>query len=311
MIRLGGLGDLLVALPAMACLRRALPGRRFALLCRGEYGGLFADGGIADEIIPLESREALSLFGKASASPTGPARSFSLAVGWMQRPAPSAIGDSLRSAGIPAVLFSPPDPPSAEPLSRRFFADTLTAFPWPGGTVPDFDDCSRLRSERGGMTAARALLGQEMPGKGGFAVIHPGSGGAAKLWPLESFLEIARRLREAGIPGVFATGEAEECPAIAGRLEREALPSGWTWMRQPPLLGLAGLLAEGPHYLGNDSGITHLAAACGARVTALFLEKNIPAWEPFGKSRVLVASALSDLKTESVWATLRRSGDIL
>ncbi len=311
MIRMGGLGDLLVALPAMACLRRAMPGRRFALLCRGEYGGLFVDGGIADEIIRLESREASPFFGEAGASPSGQVRSFSLAVGWMQRPSLSAIEDSLRSSGIPAVLISPPDPPYAEPLSRRFFSDTLTAFPAPGGTVPGFDDCSRLRSERGGMTAARALIGQKMPGKGGFAVIHPGSGGAAKLWPFDNFLEIARRLREAGIPGVFATGEAEECPAIAGRLERETLPSGWSWMRKPPLLGLAGILAEGPLYLGNDSGITHLAAACGARVTALFLEKNIPAWEPFGKPRVLVASALSDLDTELVWAKLRGSEDIL
>jgi heptosyltransferase III len=311
LIRLGGLGDLLVALPAMACLRRAMPGRRFALLCRGAYGGLFVDGGIADEVIPLESREASSLFGEAGASPKSRARDFSLAVGWMQKPPPSTIGDSLRSLGIPAVLFSPPDPPSAEPLSRRFFADTLAAFPGPGRKIPDFDDCSRLRSERGGMTAARALLGQEMPRNGRFSVIHPGSGGAAKLWPFENFLEIARRLREAGIPGAFATGEAEECLAIAGRLERETLPPGWTWMRHPPLLGLAGLLSEGPLYLGNDSGITHLAAACGARVTALFLEKNIPAWEPFGKSRVLVANALSHLDTEFVWATLRRGGDIL
>ncbi len=281
------------------------------LLCRGEYGELFVDAGIADEVIPLESRAASALFGERDALPTGPGQGFSLAVGWMQRPSPSAIEDSLRGLGIPAVLFSPSKGPAVEPLSRRFFADTLTAFREPGGAVPDFDECSRLCSESGGMTAARAALGIGMPGGGRFAVIHPGSGGAGKIWPLERFLEIARRLGEAGTPGVIVTGDAEECPEMAGRFEREPLPSGWAWMRRPPLLGLAGLLAEAPLYLGNDSGITHLAAACGARVTALFLQKNVPAWEPYGRSRVLAAGALSDLDTDIVWENIHGRGDIL
>lgn len=310
MIRLGGLGDLLVVLPSMACLRRALPGSRLELLCRGEYGGLFLDAGIADRIIPLEGREASSLFGKAGESATAPARDFSRAVGWMQKPSPSAIEASLRFLGIPAVFFRPPEPPSSGPFSRHFFAETVAAFSDPDGAVPDFGECSRLRSKRGGMTAARALLGNVISGGGRFAVIHPGSGGAAKLWPFDNFLEIAYRLRGVGIPGVFITGEAEECPAIAGRLERESLPSGWTWERKPPLLGVAGLLAEAPLYLGNDSGITHLAAACGARVTALFQERNIPAWEPFGRTLVIPARDLSGLEVDAVWASLRANGGI-
>ena len=311
MIRLGGLGDLLVALPSMACLRRTLPGRRLALLCRGEYGGLFLDAGIVDRIIPLESRAASWLFGNAGDAASAPARDFSSAIGWMQKPAPSAIEGSLRSLGIPSVFFSPPDRPSSDPLSRRFFAETLAAFPAPDGTAPDFRECSRLRLKGGGRTAAHALLKRAFPAGERFAVIHPGSGGADKLWPFENFLEIACRLWRAGIPGVFITGDAEEGPAIAGRLEREALPRGWTWERKPPLLAVAGLLAEALLYLGNDSGITHLAAACGTRVTALFLEKNIPAWEPYGRSRVISASGLSNLEVETVWAALCANGEIL
>ena len=311
MIRLGGLGDLLVALPSMACLRRTVRGCRFVLLCKGEYGGLFLDSGIADEVIPLESREATWFFGDTSAPPSRPARDFSLAVGWMQKPSSSGIEGTLRSRGVRTVLFYSPDPPSSNPLSRHFFMDTLAAFPGPGRAAPDFGDCSRLRSEKGWTAEARALLEKDISFGERFAVLHPGSGGAEKIWPLDNFLEIARRLREAGIHGVFVTGEAEECPAIAGRLEQKTLPPGWTWARRPPLLGLAGLLAEAPLYLGNDSGITHLAAACGARVTALFLEKNIPTWEPYGRSRVLTASVVSELDPETVWTVLRGRGGIL
>ncbi len=161
------------------------------------------------------------------------------------------------------------------------------------------------------MTAARVRLRTDLPAGGRFAVVHPGSGGRAKLWPLGNFLEMALRLANAGIPGVFVTGDAEERPAIAGRLETTALPQGWTWARRPPLLGLAGLLAEAPLYLGNDSGITHLAAACGARVTALFLEENVAAWEPYGRTRVLAARSIADLDADDVWEALGKSGEIL
>ena len=310
MIRLGGLGDLLVALPSMAYLRRAMPGRRFSLLCRGEYGGLILDAGITDGIVPVEGREASVLFADAGVPPSDPGLGVSLAVGWMQKPPPPEMEGALRSRGTRTVLFAAPDPPHSVSLSRRFFADTGSEFPLPAGTVPDFDECSRLRSKKGEMTAARAGLRTDLPGGGRFAVVHPGSGGRTKLWPFGNFLEIALRLADTGIPGVFVTGEAEEHPAIAGRLEGGGLPHGWTWVRKPPLLGLAGLLAEGPLYLGNDSGITHLAAACGARVTALFLEENIPAWEPYGRTSVLAALSLSDLDAEAVWRALRERGEI-
>lgn len=310
LIRLGGLGDLLVALPSMTYLRRAMPGLKFALLCRREYGGLFLDAGVTDGVISLESREASSLFADPGVPASGPGPEFSLAVGWMQKLPPPEMEGTLRSRGVRTVLFAAPNPPHSVSLSRHFFADTGSGFPLPDGIVADFDECSRLRSKKGGMTVARAGLRTDLPGGGRFAVVHPGSGGTAKLWPFGNFLEIARRLADAGIPGVFVTGEAEERPAIAGRLDGAALPHGWTWARRPPLLGLAGLLAEAPLYLGNDSGITHLAAACGARVTALFLEENTLAWEPYGRTRVLAARALSDLDTEAVWGALCENGEI-
>jgi lipopolysaccharide heptosyltransferase III len=307
MFCLGGLGDLLVAMPSMACLRRTLGGRRLVLVCRGEYGGLFIDSGIADEVVPLEGREASFLFRGAGAPPRVRAGNGALAIGWTQVSSRSGIETALQVLGIRTVLISAPDPPLREPLSRSYFADTLAAFPGPGGVPPDFGECSRLHSEKGGMAAARARLGNEIPWDGAFAVIHPGSGGTAKVWPFERFLEISRRLQGAGFPGAFISGEAEECVAISGRLERETLPPGWTWIRKPPVLAVAGLLAGASLYIGNDSGITHLAAACGTSVTALFLEKNVPAWAPYGRSVVLAAESLSDIDTETVWASLLKN----
>jgi len=304
MIRIGGLGDLLVALPSMAGLRRILPEKRLVLVCRGAYGGLLLDSGVADGVLPLESGAAAFLFGASAGQGPVPAEAYSLAVGWAQTSSRSGLESVLRGMGIPSVLISAPDPFSSIPIQRRFFDDTVAALARRGGSLPDFDECARLVSVKGGMAEARARSLRGIPPGGKIAVIHPGSGGAAKIWPFERFLEISRRLQVLGIPGVFITGEAEERPEISGRLERVSLPPGWAWLRMPPLLAVAGLLAEAPLYVGNDSGITHLAAACGARVTALFLEMNIPAWKPYGRSRVLTAKKLTDLDTESVWAAV-------
>ena len=87
-------------------------------------------------------------------------------------------------------------------------------------------------------------------------------------------------------------------------LSRRAMPAGWTWSHNPPILALAGLLAESTHYLGNDSGPTHLAAACGASVLALFRSEFLPVWRPFGNAHLISAQAVDQIPLAAVQSTL-------
>ena len=80
-------------------------------------------------------------------------------------------------------------------------------------------------------------------------VIHPFSGSAKKNWPLENFREVALRL-----------GDVQW---LAG--PEEALDGSTHFDR---ILDLAKLIAGAKRYIGNDSGITHLAAAVGAPVSS-------------------------------------------
>jgi len=150
--------------------------------------------------------------------------------------------------------------------------------------------------------ASEALLKGKKVGRA--FVVHPGSGSESKRWPLENFLEIIRRLAERGIAGSLVTGEAEE--KLAAGLEDFILPSGWAWIRQPSIENLASLLSEAGLYLGNDSGVTHLAAACGAEVVALFRQDLVSAWEPLGRVHVHIARSLNEIRLDSVWETVRR-----
>jgi heptosyltransferase-3 len=97
-----------------------------------------------------------------------------------------------------------------------------------------------------------------------FAAIHPFSGSVAKNWPLERFVEVASRLQ---MPSRFCAGP-DDPPIDAVRI--------------PNLLDLAAWLATARVYIGNDSGITHLAAAAGVPTVAIFLSTDPAIWAPRG-----------------------------
>ena len=75
------------------------------------------------------------------------------------------------------------------------------------------------------------------------------------------------------------------------------------------LVELAAMLSESARFLGNDSGITHLAAAVGVPVVALFGPSDAMTWAPRGRGGITVLKApegeLERLAVETVWAALR------
>ena len=107
-----------------------------------------------------------------------------------------------------------------------------------------------------------------------YAVIHPFSGSPRKNWPLEKFRSVASRLR---LPVRWCAGEDD--PPL---LEAVYIPD---------LLELARFLAGAALYIGNDSGITHLAAAVGTPTLAIFVDSDPAVWAPRG-SHVRVAQSL-------------------
>ncbi len=106
----------------------------------------------------------------------------------------------------------------------------------------------------------------------GYAVIHPFSGSPRKNWPLERFRAAAARI-EPHLPVYWCAGPEEELPGGA--------------VRFPDLRGLARWLACANVYLGNDSGISHLAAACGVPCVVLFGPTDARVWAPRGRVCVL------------------------
>ncbi len=98
-----------------------------------------------------------------------------------------------------------------------------------------------------------------------FAAIHPFSGSARKNWPLENFRRVEKEL---DIPVKWTAGPEEI-------LEKA--------VRFDDLYDLARWLATARVYVGNDSGISHLAAAVGTPVVAIFVGSDPAIWAPRGE----------------------------
>ncbi|MFP4355958.1 MAG: glycosyltransferase family 9 protein [Phycisphaerae bacterium] len=146
------------------------------------------------------------------------------------------------------------------------------------------------------------LVEQLLAGKGVGphpVVIHPGSGGPSKCWPLERFIATALLLRAAGRDVLFVVGPVEQdLWAHDGRLE---LLEAWPVARCLPLGTLAGLLARASGFLGNDAGPSHLAAAVGAPTLALFGPTDPARFGPLGpRTAVLWEPALEQIAPQRV-----------
>ena len=118
---------------------------------------------------------------------------------------------------------------------------------------------------------------------GDFSVIHPFSGSPRKNWSLERYRELARRLK---MPVRWCAGPEEQLDNA---------------VRMDNLYELACWLKTARLYIGNDSGITHLAAAAGIPAVAIFGPTDPAVWAPRGERVRVVSGNLDDISVDQIF----------
>lgn len=136
--------------------------------------------------------------------------------------------------------------------------------------------------------------------------VHPGSGGKQKCWPAACFADLINRLIEQRHPVLLLAGPADQ-EQVHTILQR--LPASSAFLRvciDAPLTTVAAELCHCQGFIGNDSGITHLAAMLGVPTLALFGPTDPRVWRPYGRSVSIIQR--SDLEYLAVEDILERLG---
>jgi len=127
----------------------------------------------------------------------------------------------------------------------------------------------------------RGVLLCEFLGVANPLIIHPGSGSPAKNAPLSFFRKAAEKaVQESGTDVLVIWGEGElnnssEIIETFKGLEKVRVMYDLIMLKD-----LVAVLTQARGYLGNDSGVTHLAAACGIRTFAVFNTTDSRIWGP-------------------------------
>lgn len=191
---------------------------------------------------------------------------------------------ALSSTGLDFLELGLPSPATASlsefdsivswyGTNRTEFRDAVRDFPFqfcqtmpnPDGTHA-VDFCLRqVSAPEGGVPAIEARADRRE-----FVAIHPFSGSIRKNWPLDSYRRLASELP---LSAEFCAGPEEE---LAGAVRHGGLDQVAQW------------LASARVYVGNDSGISHLAAAVGIPAVVIFRDTDPRVWAPRGRSPVRV-----------------------
>ncbi|MGH7278158.1 MAG: glycosyltransferase family 9 protein, partial [Candidatus Rokuibacteriota bacterium] len=139
-------------------------------------------------------------------------------------------------------------------------------------------------------------------------MVHPGAGGAAKRWPPAGFAAaLAAVRRQATVDVVIHQGPADAAAVVALRSQ---LTTPVLTLVEPSLPALAGALRCVRGLVGNDSGVSHLAAAVAAPSLVLCTPPMLP-WRPWSPRARVVTVSTTALATRDVEAVTRELRSLL
>lgn len=265
-LRPGAIGDALLAFPTLHALRAKYGAKRITFVSNANVLPLVQAWKLADDVSDFEQTLWSELFSTTGIRDAGLRELLAatdIAICWLGDP-DHLVEGNLRQVGIKKIIVAPGRPPeNSFAHVAEYLASTVKI------------SAKQVRSWHPilpGAKAERAIA------------IHPGSGGERKNWPIASFAEIIKTLWQENCSVLLLAGPAEE--QKLAYLQRHLKPPRGLYrtLVNAPLLEIVQQIRHCQGYLGNDSGITHLAAMLGVPTVAIFGPGSRTSnWEPLGK----------------------------
>ena len=296
-IRGGAIGDFILTLPAIRLLRENIAGCHLEVLGYKPIIDLAVAAGFADATRHLEHVGMAKLFARNAVlddALAGWLRSFNLVVSYLFDP-DGILRANMERIGVKTFL----DCPHQVVPGQRHAAEQL---------AKPLERLAMFLDDPAASIALKNL--PEASSDKPLLAIHPGSGSLRKNWPVERWIEAGRKLG-AEFPHMrlaLITGEAEYERGITAQML-----AGWSGLDiahwdQLPLVELAARLSGCAGFLGHDSGISHLAAACDVQCLLFFGPTDPATWAPRNAGVRVFAEPSGDLqqlRCETAWPLMR------
>jgi lipopolysaccharide heptosyltransferase II len=284
-VRLRSIGDTVLATPSLFALRRFLPHAEIDVLLESWVAPLLEGFEHVDNVIAVERGSAVS---RARVARQLRARRYDVAYNLHGGTTATIL---MRAAGAKnrigyatyqyRRLLNHAAPPASEIWGRNpthSAEQQLALLGWTGVPVSD-----RPASHLAVVPSAAAAVAGKLRTAGvsdntQIALIHPAAAFETKRWAANNFVQIAEYVAAIGLAPVAVVAPQEK--AVAAELE--VLSNGAiTTLVDLTLPEVTALAARARIFLGNDSGIAHIATAVKTPAVVIFGSSNVNHWRPW------------------------------
>jgi ADP-heptose:LPS heptosyltransferase len=287
-IHQGALGDFILALPALETLRKAFPDAKSVIMGYPRILELVEKRFYAEEILSIDQKGMATFFvreGSLDFTLSQFLKTFDLIAVFGRDGEGTIIGNLRRVCQgrlLPINSFPPWD-------ERVHLTDhLLKQFAQFGLPISEPNPRLHLKdSDREWAIDFWTSKGVDMEKRSKVIILHPGSGSRKKVWPLDRFLNLAHTLQDHFDSKILITlGPAESPEALEAFGGMES--NSFIQAKGITLLQLASVMEGCWFFIGNDSGISHMAAALGLPVIAIFGPTDPKVWSPRGEKIFVV-----------------------
>lgn len=299
-IRGGAIGDFILTLPAIRLLREAFPEAHLEILGYQHIVAIAEGRFYADATKSIEYAPMAGFFvprSELAADLSEYFASFQQVISYLFDP-DGFFESNIRRTGVKNYLSAYTKIDDSDHAARQLARplQTLALFLDESGA-----QVHPTETDRAG---AQDYLGNQ---GGPVIALHPGSGSGKKNWPLTRWRELGDRLmaQRPEVSLLVVGGEADET-------QLASLAEAWRdrpvrFARGLPLPQLAAILERCKLFLGHDSGISHLAAAVGARCLLLFGPTDPAIWAPANRTVTVLEAPDGDFARLTIESVLERA----
>lgn len=292
-IRLRSIGDTVLATPALVTLRRFLPHAQIHILLEDWVAPVLERSPLVDRVItiPKQSNTARARLAR-DLHRTKYDVVYNLHGGTTATFLARATGAPHRVGFVHyqyARLHNHVAPSPQEIWRRQGLHSVeqqLALIGWTGVPVTDRPATQLAVSDKAAKSIAEKLAAQKIDEAEPLALIHPAAALETKQWATQSFARVAEEVAERGLTPVAIVSSSERPVLESLRKQSTTRITGFYDLSLPEVTALA---SHARLFIGNDSGIAHIAAATGTPSVVIFGSSNVTHWRPwtFGQSEVV------------------------